>query len=135
MFNLTYDMSLFLSCIIIHVLVIVAMGKNKEKDTTNKQIRWSKLMHTLLLEILADEVAKGNKPSNTFKPTSFTLVARSISEKFGVECVFDPVENRLQTIKNMWTIINTLLGKSGFGWDENLRIITCAKVYDEEMVV
>jgi len=118
------------------VFVIVAMGKNKEKDTTNKQFRWSKPMHTLLLEILTDEAAKGNKPSNTFKPASFALVARSINEKFGVECASDHVENRLRTIKNMWTSINTLRGKSGFGWDNNLRMITCAKkVYEEEVVV
>jgi hypothetical protein len=36
-------------------------------------------------EILVDEAAKGNKPSNTFKLASFALVAKSISEKFGVE--------------------------------------------------
>ncbi|XP_062173507.1 uncharacterized protein LOC133878966 [Alnus glutinosa] len=85
-----------------------AMGKNKEKDTKNKQFRWSKPMHTLLLEILANEAVKGNKPSNTFKPASFALVARSINEKFGVECASDHVENRLRTIRNMWTSINTL---------------------------
>jgi len=92
-------------------------------------------MHTLLLEILADEAAKGNKPSNTFKPASFALVAKSISEKFGVECVPDHVDNRLRTIKSMWNIIGTLRKKSGFGWDENLRMITCdKKVYDEEVM-
>jgi len=42
-------------------------------------------MHTLLLKILANEIAKGNKPSRTFKPASFALVAKSISEKFEVE--------------------------------------------------
>jgi hypothetical protein len=93
-------------------------------------------MHTLLLAILTDETAKGSKPSNTFKPASFALVARSINEKFGVECASDQVENHLRTIINMWTNINTLRGKSGFGRDDNLRMITCAKkVYEEEMVI
>jgi hypothetical protein len=72
-------------------------------------------MHTLILEILADEAAKGNKPSNIFKPTSFALVAKSTSEKFGVECVPDHVDNSLQTINSMWNIIGTLHKKSGFG--------------------
>lgn len=118
------------------MFVIVATGKGKDKDMANKQFRWSKPMHTLLLEILADEAAKGNKPSNTFKPVSFALVAKSISEKFGVECVPDHVDNCLRTIKSMWNIIGTLRKKSGFGWDENLRMITCdKKVYDEEVVV
>jgi hypothetical protein len=41
-------------------------GKSKETDTTDKQFRWSKLMHTLLLETIVYEATKGNKPSNTF---------------------------------------------------------------------
>lgn len=51
-------------------------------------------MPGLLLEILVDEATKGNKPSTTFKPGSFAWVAQAISEKFGVECVPNNVENR-----------------------------------------
>jgi hypothetical protein len=118
------------------MFVIVAMGKGEEKNVANKQFRWSKPKHTLLLEILADEAAKGNKLSNTFKPASFALVAKSISKKFKVECVPDHVESHLRTIMSMWNIIGTLREKSGFGWDENLRMITCdKKVYDKEVKV
>jgi hypothetical protein len=77
------------------MFVIVAMGKGKDKDVANKQFRWSKPLHNLLLEVLADEATKGNKPSNTLIPTTFALVAKSISEKLGVECVIDHVDNRL----------------------------------------
>jgi hypothetical protein len=36
----------------------------------------------------------------------------------------------------MWNIISTLRKKSGFGWDGNLRMITCERnVYDEEVIV
>jgi hypothetical protein len=47
------------------------------------------------------------------------------------------VDNRLRTItKNMWNIISTLCKKSGFGWDENLKMITCERnVYDEKVMV
>jgi hypothetical protein len=118
------------------MFVIVAMGKSKEKNIANKQFRWSKSMHTLLLEILANEAAKGNKPSNTFKHMSFALVAKSICKKFEDEYVPDHVDNRLQTIKSMLNIIGTLRTKSVFECDENLRMITCdKKVYDEEVVV
>ncbi|KAL4601107.1 hypothetical protein ACB092_11G248100 [Castanea dentata] len=43
-------------------------------------------MHTAMLRLLAEEAAKGNKPSNTFKAGSFTLAAKEISAQFGVEC-------------------------------------------------
>ena len=61
-------------------------GKNKEKEGKSCQFRWSYLMHFMLLDILEDEVMKGNKPSNTFKLQSFARVAKEISEKFEVAC-------------------------------------------------
>lgn len=48
-------------------------------------------MSNLLLEILAEEVLQGNKPSNTYKPESFSRVAQVITEKYGVECKEDNV--------------------------------------------
>jgi len=65
---------------------------------------------------------------------SFALVAKSISKKFGVECVPNHIENRLQIIKNMWTIISTSIRRMAL---DGIKIcmITCDKVYDEELVV
>jgi hypothetical protein len=40
----------------------------EEKDSKN--FRWSQPMDHMLLEILDDEALQGNKPFNTFKPSS-----------------------------------------------------------------
>ncbi|KAK9997616.1 hypothetical protein SO802_022302 [Lithocarpus litseifolius] len=56
----------------------VVMSKGKEKVGT-KHFRWLLPMHTTMLTLLAEEVAKGNKPSNTFKAGSFAIVAKEIS--------------------------------------------------------
>ncbi|KAG8478834.1 hypothetical protein CXB51_028797 [Gossypium anomalum] len=62
-------------------------------------------MEHLFLEILAEEAQKGNKPSNTFKAASINRVVEAISEKFQ--------------------------GESGFGWDDNMKMITCDRAtYD-----
>ena len=93
-------------------------------------------MHSTLLRLLAEEAAKGNKPSNTFKVGSFTFVAKEISAQFGVKCHPSYVENRLRTLRTMWTTIQTIRKKSGFGWDDNLKMITCdAKTYQEEVMI
>lgn len=114
----------------------MASKKQKEKESEGKNFRWSKPMHATLLEILAEEALKGNKPSNTFKPGSFAKVAKDISEKFVVECKTNHVENRLKTIKTMWTTISKLKNKSGFGWDDEEKMITCPQnVYNEEVGV
>ena len=93
-------------------------------------------MHTTMLRLLAEKAAKGKVPSNTFKAGSFALVAKEISTQFGVECHPSYVENRLWSLRTMWTTIQTIRKKSGFGWDDNLKMITCnAKTYQEEVMV
>ncbi|XP_075640199.1 uncharacterized protein LOC142611934 [Castanea sativa] len=110
------------------------MSKDKEK-VGNKQFRWLPPMHTTMLTILAEEAAKGNKPSNTFKTGSFATVVRAISTQFGVECHPSYVENRMHTLRTMWTTIQTIRKKSGFGWDDNLKMVTCdTKTYQEEVM-
>jgi hypothetical protein len=90
----------------------------------------------MLLEILAEETLKGSKPSSTFKAESFVKVATEISQKFNVQCEPKHVENHLKTVKKEWGIITKLKNKSGFGWDDCLKMITVSKdVYDEEVNV
>ncbi|XVE52165.1 hypothetical protein DITRI_Ditri02bG0100500 [Diplodiscus trichospermus] len=72
------------------------------------------MSHTLFL-VLAEEELRGNKPSSIFKSESFHCVAKEISQKFGVECLPEHVENHLKTLKKEWTIITTIHAKSGFG--------------------
>ncbi|KAK5846574.1 hypothetical protein PVK06_002867 [Gossypium arboreum] len=41
------------------------------------------------------------------------------------------MENHLRTVKNQWQIICTIRGESGFGWDDNMKMITCDRAtYD-----
>nr|POF02112.1 hypothetical protein CFP56_56755 [Quercus suber] len=85
-----------------------------------------------MLTLLDEKAMKGNKPSNTFKAGSFATVAKAIYAQFGVECYPSFVENLLHTLRTMWTTIQTLWTKSGFGWDDNLKMITCdAKTYQK----
>ncbi|MBA0767888.1 hypothetical protein Gotri_016738, partial [Gossypium trilobum] len=93
-------------------------------------VRATKKRH-FFIEILAEEAQKGNKPSNTFKVVSINQVALAISKRFQVQCDAKHVENHLRTIKNQWQIICTIGAESGFGWDDNMKIITCDRAtYD-----
>ncbi|XP_052478002.1 uncharacterized protein LOC105775147 [Gossypium raimondii] len=106
------------------------MGKGN-KEGTSKQFRWTKPMEHVFLEILAEEARKGNKPSNTFKSVSINRVADAISSRFQVQCDTKHVENHLRTVKNQWQIICKIRGESGFGWDDNMKMITCDRAtYD-----
>ncbi|XP_050240783.1 uncharacterized protein LOC126689590 [Quercus robur] len=114
------------------------MGNKKDtqkvKDTKTN-FRWSQPMQNLLLEILADEALHENKQSNTFKHASYAKVAEAITEKFMTECTPKHVEHRFKTLKTNWNTIALLRNKkSGFGWNDDLKMITCDRtVYDEEV--
>ncbi|KAF3627846.1 hypothetical protein FXO37_29646 [Capsicum annuum] len=83
-----------------------------------------------MLEILSDEVKQGNKSTNQFKANSFNRVLNAINEQLGMDCSSKLVENHLKTIRNTCSTIQTLLNKSGLGWDDNLKMITASpKVY------
>ncbi|MBA0755896.1 hypothetical protein Gogos_021662, partial [Gossypium gossypioides] len=88
-------------------------------------------MEHIFLEILAEEAQKGNKPSNTFEAVSINRVAIAISKKFQVQCYSKHVKNHLRTVKNQWQIICTIRAESGFGRDDNMKLITCDRsTYD-----
>nr|POE60116.1 hypothetical protein CFP56_33277 [Quercus suber] len=111
------------------------MSKGKEKVSSSKQFRWLSPMHSMMLRLLAQETAKGNKLSSTFKADSFALVVKEITTQFGVKCHASYVENRMRTLRTMWSTIHTIRKKSGFGWDDNLKMVTCnAKTYQEEVM-
>ncbi|XP_040964411.1 uncharacterized protein [Gossypium hirsutum] len=108
----------------------IRIGKGN-KDGTSKQFRWTKSMEHVFLEILAEEAQKGNKPSNTFRAVFINRVVEAISERFQVQCDAKYVENHLRTVKNQWQIICKIRGESGFGWDDNIKMITCDRAtYD-----
>ncbi|MFQ6666115.1 hypothetical protein Gotur_032595 [Gossypium turneri] len=109
------------------------MARNIRLTMTIINVEWvraTKKGH-FFIEILVEEAQKGNKPSNTFKAVSINQVALAISKRFQVQCDAKHVENHLRTIKNQWQIICTIGVESDFGWDDNMKMITCDRAtYD-----
>ncbi|MFQ6656137.1 hypothetical protein Gotur_026370, partial [Gossypium turneri] len=51
--------------------------------------------------------------------------------RFQVQCDAKHVENHLKTVKNQWQILCKIRGESVFGWDDNMKMITCDRAtYD-----
>ncbi|KAH1039622.1 hypothetical protein J1N35_041365 [Gossypium stocksii] len=120
--------------LIIWLEILGRMGKGN-KERTSKQFRWTKSMKHLFLEILVEEVQKGNKPSNTFKAVSINQFVVAISKRFQVQCDMKHVENHLRIVKNQWQIICTIRAKSSFGWDDNMKMITCDRATYDAVVM
>ncbi|XP_056682887.1 uncharacterized protein [Spinacia oleracea] len=85
-------------------------------------------MSKVLLEFLAEEVRKGNRPNNSFRTSSFVAAAKNISELFHTTCTVDHVENHMRTVRATWGIISKLRGTSGFGCDDSVKMVTVSPI-------
>ena len=94
-------------------------------------------MQNLLLEIFADKALHGKKQSNTFKHAPYAKVPETITEKLMIECTLKHVKHCFKTLKTNWNTIALLRDKkSGFGWNDDLKMITSDRaVYDEQVEV
>ncbi|KAM3340273.1 hypothetical protein P3S68_030143 [Capsicum galapagoense] len=104
----------------------MACNSKSWRKKGEKQFRWSKPMEYLMLEILTDEVKQGNKSTNQFNASSFNHVANAISKQLGMDYSSKHMENHLKIIRSTWSTIQTILNKSGLGWDNNLKMITAS---------
>ncbi|XP_021741337.1 uncharacterized protein LOC110707616 [Chenopodium quinoa] len=96
------------------------------KEEKKVNFRWSKDMSKELLDFLAEEVKKGNRPNNTFRTSSFVAAAKIISGKFQTNSTSEHVENHMKTVRNAWVAISTVRNNSGFGWNDNLKMVTAS---------
>ncbi|KAH1122362.1 hypothetical protein J1N35_005522 [Gossypium stocksii] len=116
-------------------LIIPTLTEREERQEARE---WSAKRDEIAQTMWADYMTRnirggseGNKPSNSFKAISINRVAKAISERFQVHCDAKHVENHLRIVKNQWQIICTIQGESGFGWDDNMKMITCDRAtYD-----
>ena len=94
-------------------------------------------MCDMLFKMLVVQAEQGNKPLNKYKPQSLDKVAKEIGVKFNVECHASHVHNRLHTVRKSANSFRRFeKKKGGFGWVDNLKMITCDKqTYDAEVLV
>ncbi|PPR88104.1 hypothetical protein GOBAR_AA32586 [Gossypium barbadense] len=121
-------------------LIIPTLTEQEEREEARERsAKRDEIAQTMWTDYMArniEEAQKGNRPSNTFKTISINKVAEAISKRFQVQCNAKHVENHLRTVKNQWQIICTIRGESGFGWDDNMKMITCDRAtYDAAVMV
>ncbi|KAK5812190.1 hypothetical protein PVK06_027606 [Gossypium arboreum] len=127
------------------------ISTHMEQEEREEAIEWSakrdEISQTMWTDYMARNIrmGKGNKEGTSkqftwtfpccsgesFKAVSINRVVEAISEKFQVQYDAKHVENHLRTVKKQWQILCTIRGESGFGWDDNMKMITCDRVtYD-----
>ncbi|XP_042476543.1 L10-interacting MYB domain-containing protein-like [Macadamia integrifolia] len=104
--------------------------EEKEIDTQppasddRSKIDWTPTMDNYFVELMRDQVHKGNKIGNTFKKRSWVHMITSFNTKFGFQYEKDVLKNRYRGLRRQYSTIKVLLGQSGFGWDKTRQMIS-----------
>ncbi|XP_010247492.1 PREDICTED: uncharacterized protein At2g29880-like [Nelumbo nucifera] len=99
------------------VLSISHSTSTKHKRT--RQVRWNDAMDKALIELLANQVASGNKDDKGFKTSAYTYVCKEMTNQFGIEMKTPHIKSRMRTLKPIYLEAKKLLGTSGFRWNES----------------
>ncbi|CAL9026230.1 unnamed protein product [Prunus brigantina] len=82
------------------------------------KIEWSQTMDQFFVELMLDEVCKGNKVRCSFKKKSWVSMITSFNEKFGFQRGRAVLKNRYSIFRRHYSSIKILLDQRGFKWDE-----------------
>eukprot|EP00256_Glycine_max_P056339 XP_014623838.1 L10-interacting MYB domain-containing protein isoform X1 [Glycine max] len=93
------------------------------------RIDWSPMMDQFFVELMVDQVCKGNKIGTTFRRKAWVDMTESFNKRFLCHYGRVVLRNRFNVLRRHYRSINILLGKEGFSWDK-----TQHKVVADEQV-
>lgn len=74
-------------------------------------------MDHYMLDLLVDQVNKGNRVGQTFITTAWNEMVTAFNAKFGSQHSKDVLKNRYKHLRRLYSDIKFLLEQTGFSWD------------------
>ncbi|XP_077219642.1 uncharacterized protein LOC143853796 [Tasmannia lanceolata] len=101
-----------------------------------KNIILNDQMDKVLVDILLVQITEGYKISNGFKDPASVAAATAMNAFFNLQLNKEHIKNRIKTMKETYKSVCIILCRSGFGWDDDTKMVTCEKeVYDDYVAV
>ncbi|XVF07499.1 hypothetical protein REPUB_Repub06bG0144200 [Reevesia pubescens] len=85
------------------------------------KIDWTLPMDQYFLELMLEQVHKGNKVGRTFKKKAWVPMITLFNGKFRFQHSRVVLKNRYKILKSQYASIRTLLAQKGFCWDETQK--------------
>lgn len=108
-------------------------GKEGQNPSGSERSRtyWTPPMDRYLIDLLLDQVHRGNKLGQTFISQAWINMVTSFNVRFNSHHDKDVLKNRYKHLKRQFNEIKILLEQSGFTWDETRDMVTAEdKVWD-----
>ncbi|KAL4637123.1 hypothetical protein ACB092_03G058000 [Castanea dentata] len=109
-------------------IIQIKMAEEKEghasSDSECRRTNWTSTMDRYLIELLQDQVLRGNKIGHGFVAEAWIEMVRLFNAKFGSHHDKDGLRNRYKHLRGQYNDIKVLLDQSGFSWDETGEMVT-----------
>ncbi|XP_010243131.1 PREDICTED: L10-interacting MYB domain-containing protein-like isoform X2 [Nelumbo nucifera] len=94
--------------------------------------KWTSVMDRYFIDIMIEEVHKGNKIRNTFRKKAWEDMVSLFNTKFGLQLDKEILRNRSKKLRLKCNAVKTLLAHNGFHWDDSRKMVKADDhVWDE----
>ncbi|KAH7518436.1 hypothetical protein FEM48_Zijuj09G0171400 [Ziziphus jujuba var. spinosa] len=112
------------------------MSAGQEGVLGRPKAEWTPSRDAYLVELFIEQHNCGRTAYNEFKNEVIRSVTLDFNKKFGLNLEENQIKNRYNVMKKDFGVVKTLLGHTGFGWDEIRQMVVADdKVWDSYIAV
>lgn len=99
------------------------MGTLAPSSSERPRTDWSPAMDQYFVDLMLDQVGRGNKTDNTFNKKTWIDMLAKFNEEFGHQHGKRVLRHRYKKLLKYYSDAATLLRKNDFSWDEKRNMI------------
>ncbi|CAL5375753.1 unnamed protein product [Camellia sinensis] len=107
-------------------LMMRSEGKEAQAPSFSNCTRtyWTLPMDHYLIDLLLDQVLRGNKIGHAFITQAWNEMVKSFNSKFGSHYDKEVLKSRYKHLREQYNALKILLDHNGFSWDETQEMVT-----------
>lgn len=94
-----------------------------QQPEQQSRARWTMFLTKVLVDLLVDQVRKGNRLNNAFNKKAWVLLCDDFYKKTGLRWDKEQLKNRFAVLRRQYVVVKSLLDLTDFSWDESTGMV------------